>query len=132
MHIKESPRIFYNENTTMTSETFSSMLLNPVHIHQSFNHAAFRMSGKILHNQNKETFHQPGYLMIDKLNNVFRKLHGAGFSYKIQLEHMFQPLSSLRWQRCFTCLHTGDQSPPSDKLTFPTHNQKEPEGHNSK
>ncbi len=48
---------------------------------------------------------------------------------------MFQPLSSLRWQRCFTCLHTGDQSPAdstSEKLTFPTHNQKEPEGHNSK
>lgn len=35
----------------------------------------------------------------------------------------------------FTCLHTGDQSPAdstSEKLTFPTHNQKEPEGHNSK
>ncbi len=48
---------------------------------------------------------------------------------------MFQPLSSLRWQKCFTCLHTGDLSPAdstSEKLTFPTHNQKEPEGHNSK
>lgn len=79
----------------MISETFSSMLLNPVHIHQSFDHAALRMRGKILHNQNKETFHQPGYLMIDKFN-VFKKLHRAGFSYKIQLDHRFQPLSSLR------------------------------------
>lgn len=33
-------------------------------------------------------FHQPGYLIIDKLNNVFRKLHEAGFCYKIHLEHI--------------------------------------------
>jgi len=133
---KFSKSAFYKiSNTTMISETFSSMLLNPVHIHQSFNHPALQMRGKMIHNQNKEMFLQPGYLMIDKVNNVFRKLHGTGFSYKIQLDQMFQPLSSLRWQKCFTCLHTGDLSPAdstSEKLTFPTHNQKEPEGHNSK
>ncbi len=98
---KFSKSAFYKiSNTTMISETFSSMLLNPVHIHQSFNHAALQMRGKMIHNQNKEMFLQPGYLMIDKVNNVFRKLHGTGFSYKIQLDHMFQPLSSLRWQKC--------------------------------
>lgn len=65
------------------------MLLNLVHIHQCFNHAAFRMRGKILLNQNKEMFHQLGYL-IDKLNNVFSRLYRTGFCYKIHLEHMIQ------------------------------------------
>lgn len=57
------------------------MLLNIVHIHQCFNDAAFRMRGKILLNQNKEMFHQLGYL-IDKLNNVFSRLYRTGFAIK--------------------------------------------------